>query len=56
MYTRYKAQLAKLVVNPYPIVDTTRALLASPELSTAWNAKRYSISDNLQSEQALNLK
>ena len=56
VYTRYKAQLEKIVSNPYPLVDTTGALLASEQLSTAWNAKRYQISDNLQNEQACRLK
>ena len=29
VYTRYKAQLEKIVTNPYPLLDTTGALLAS---------------------------
>ena len=56
VYSRYKAQLEKLVNNPYPLFDSTRANLASPQLSTAWNAKRYSISDRLQNEQSMSLK
>ena len=47
VYTRYKAQLEKIVSNPYPLVDTTGAHLASEDLSTAWNARHFSISDHL---------
>ena len=55
-YTRYKDQLTKQVINPLETPNTTKADLASEHLQTAWNSKRYSVSDNLQNEQAQSFK
>lgn len=56
LYSRYMAQLQKLVSNPFILPDTTSTSLASSHLQTAWNATRYQISDNLQNEQARSFK
>jgi len=44
------------VVDPLRVEDRTGAHLASPELQTAWNAKRYTVNDNLQNQTVQSLK
>lgn len=55
-YARYKEQMTKLISNPFPLVDSTGAHLASQELNTAWCTKRYEVSDSLLSDQAQKFK